>query len=279
MRTAIVSLLLAANSIIAGSSVNVAYAGSLVTPMERLIGPQFMRSCSCTYYGEGRGSKALVQLIAGGLRHPDVFISADPALMEGLLHPSTMPPLISWYATFARSPLVLGYSEKSSFGATIQQAVRKRISIAALLETPQLRIGRTDPQIDPKGAKTLQAVTAMSRSLHDPALLQAVQKAAPFPEEDLLVRLESGDLDVAFLYAIEARSRNIRVLSLPSAANAGAEYAVTELNQAANGAMASAFIRFILRGSGKGALQNAGLDFVPLKISGDVKAARRAMMR
>ena len=273
MRSAVLALLLAANASIAGTSVSVAYAGSLVTPMERSIAPQFIRSCSCAYYGEGRGSGALVHLIVAGLRHPDVFISADPALMHDLLRPRTGQPLISWYATFAHSRLVLGYSRRSSFTTKILHAARKGISVAQLLKTPHLRIGRTDPRIDPKGAKTLEDVTKMSRSLHDPALLKAVRSAAPLPEEDLLVRLESGDVDVAFLYSVEARSRNVPAIELPRNANAGARYAVTQLKGATNKPTASAFIRFIISGLGKRAFERMGLDFVGPSIFGDRRAA------
>ncbi|MBV8727106.1 MAG: substrate-binding domain-containing protein [Candidatus Eremiobacteraeota bacterium] len=277
MLTPLLSLLLAATSPIAGSSVNVAYAGSLVTPMERTIGPQFMQFCSCTYNGEGRGSAALVHLIASGLRHPDVFISADPALMEQLLHPRSGRPLISWYAIFARSPIVLGYSQKSAFGSTIARTAAGRMSIASLLETPHLRIGRTDPSIDPKGARTLEDIAQLSRSSGDPALLKAVQDSGPFPEEDLLVRLESGDLDVAFLYAVEARSRTVPSLELPSYANGGAVYAVTVLNEATNKPGADAFARFITSGAGKGKLAEAGLDSYRPSIRGNAREALRAL--
>ena len=279
MRMLLLTLFLAATSPIAGSSVDVAYAASLVTPMERTIGPQFMQFCSCTYNGEGRGSAALVHLIASGLRHPDVFISADPALMEQLLHPRAGPPLISWYAIFARSPIVLGYSQRSAFASTIARAAGGRMSIASLLETPHLRIGRTDPSIDPKGARTLEDVTRLSRSSNDPALLKVVQDAGPFPEEDLLVRLESGDLDVAFLYAVEARSRNVPSLELPANASAGAVYAVTVLSQAANKSGAAAFARFITSGPGKALLAEGGLDSYPPVIKGDRREALRALGR
>ena len=279
MPKVLLALLLAANASIAGTSVNVAYAGSLVTVMERSIAPEFIRSCSCSYYGEGRGSKALLHLILGGVRHPDVFISADPPLMLQLLHPRSSRPLIRWYAIFARSRLVLGYSRRSSFATLLLRAARGRISVAQLLKTPHLRIGRTDPQLDPKGAKTLQAVASLSRSRHDPALLRAVRNAAPFPEEDLLVRLESGDLDVAFLYSVEAHSRRLPALELPRNANGGAEYAVTQLNAAADKATASAFIRFILFGEGKKTLQRAGLAFVGPIFKGHVGEALRSLRR
>jgi len=279
MLTSLFTLLLAATSPIAGTSVDVAYAGSLVTAMERSIGPQFMHSCSCTYNGEGRGSGALVRLIAAGLRHPDIFISADPALMEQLMHPASGPPLITWYASFATSPIVIGYSRKSAFASTIERAAHGQLSLAALLETPHLRIGRTDPQVDPKGARTLVTTGRLSRYFHDPALVDTIRSAPIFPEEDLLVRLESGDLDVAFLYSVESRSRNVPALELPAGTSDGALYAVTVLDHAANKAGAAALVQYILSGPGKSTLQHAELTFFPSHVTGDRRAARDVIGR
>lgn len=266
---------------IAGSSVDVAYAGSLVTPMEGTIGPGFMHACACTYHGEGKGSVALFRLIAGGLRNPDVFISADPSLLTNLLRPKSGPPLISWYATFATTHLVLGYSPKSRFAALFARAARGDISLAVLLKTPGLHIGRTDPRLDPKGYRTLSAIRSLSRHFHDAALARlpvSPQMAGQiFPEEDLLVRLEDGDLDAAFLYSTESQSRHIPALELPADSDTKFAYAVTTLESAANKAGATAFVHFILQGPGRMALQQAGLSFTTPVVTGNRRDAAAAI--
>lgn len=275
--SALLALAVALTSSIAGSSVDVAYAGSLVTPMESTIGAAFMRSCSCTYHGEGKGSVALTNLIVSGLRNPDVFISADPRLLEGLLSAKAHPPLISWYARFGRARMVLGYSPRSHFAPYFARAARGELSIAAVLKTRGLRIGRTDPKLDPKGYRSVLVMRRLSRHFHDAALSMLLEspKAAGqvFPEEDLLVRLESGDLDVAFLYSTESESRHIPALEFPLDSNVGVDYAITVLDHAPNKLGAAAFVRFILKGPGRSALQQAGLSLFKPVIRGDARAA------
>jgi molybdate/tungstate transport system substrate-binding protein len=266
---------------IAGSSVDVAYAGSLVTPMESKIGPTFAQACACTYHGEGKGSVELVRLIAGGLRNPDVFISADPSLLTGLLRPKAGPALISWYATFASTHLVIGYSPKSRFAPLFARASRGEISLAALLETRDLRIGRTDPRLDPKGSRTLLAIRRLSRHFRDAALLSLAESPQMadqiFPEEDLLVRLESGDLDAAFLYATESQSRQIPALALPPDSDVTVTYAITTLQRSANRPGAAAFVRFILEGPGRPVLQQSGLVFSRPNVTGSRRDATAVM--
>jgi molybdate/tungstate transport system substrate-binding protein len=238
---------------VASSSVNVVYAGSLVTPMERQVGPAFMRSCSCAFQSEGKGSVALANMIESGIRNPDVFISADSKLMDRLRAPAK--PFIHSYTVFAKATLVLGYSAKSPFAERFRQAASGRLSMRALLETPGLRVGRTDPKLDPKGARTNYALAAMNVS---PA------RSNVFPEEDLLVRLEAGDMDAAFLYSTESHSRNIPALQLPAIASKGHEvlYSVAVLRHAANGEGARKFVEFILSGPGKQILEGAGLVYI-----------------
>lgn len=271
------ALAVALTSPVAGSSVDVAYAGSLVTPMERTIGPAFMRSCTCTYHGEGKGSVALTNLIASGLRDPDVFISADPRLLESLLRPKDRSPLISWYATFGRARIVLGYSPQSHFAPYFARAARGELSIAALLKTKGLRIGRTDPRLDPKGYRSLLVLRRLSRHFHDTALATILESPTAggqvFPEEDLLVRLESGDLDVAFLYSTESQSRHIPALEFPLDSNVEVDYAVTILDHAPNKRGGAVFVHFILKGPGRAALQQAGLSLIEPVIKGNARAA------
>jgi len=85
-----------------------------------------------------------------------------------------------------------------------------------------------------------------------------------FPEEDLLVRLEAGDLDAAFLYSTESVARNIPALALPAVATKGHEvsYSIAVLEAAPNPAGAHRFERFILAGHGKELLGRAGLLYI-----------------
>ena len=95
-------------------TVSVLYAGSLVNMMEHDLGPAFSHADGFGFEGVGAGSTELVAQIKGKVRQGDVFISATPEAnlsLEG----SANGDWVSWYATFARAPLVLGYNPNSSF--------------------------------------------------------------------------------------------------------------------------------------------------------------------
>src|SRR5579875_3317348 len=122
--------------------VNVLYAGSLVNLMEKQIGPGFKAATGYTLDGFSAGSSALASQIKGGVRQGDVFISASPKInadLEGAANGGW----VSWYAAFARSPLVLGYNPSSRFA----HAIETRPWYQAL-DQPGILVGRTDPATD-----------------------------------------------------------------------------------------------------------------------------------
>lgn len=238
----------------APASVKVVYAGSLVTPMERAVGPAFSRACTCPYEGEGKGSVALATMIEGGERNPDVFISADSRPMDRLLHPPAGKPFITKYVVFGAAQLVLGYSPQSAFAAKFRAVAAGKIEVSSLLRETGLRLGRTDPKLDPKGIRTVHALQGLG-------LRQDLGEV--FPEENLLVRLESGDLDAAFLYTTESKSRNIPAVSLPAVATRDPiRYSLAILDAAANPQGARKFENFLLTGPGKRLLEAAGVTYV-----------------
>ncbi|PZR59082.1 MAG: ABC transporter substrate-binding protein [Candidatus Meridianibacter frigidus] len=273
----------------AGAPVTVVYAGSLARIMEQRIGPAFSASCGCEYRGEGKGSVALANLIEAGLRSPDVFISADTRVLDRLLHPRQRRPYIDGYTRFASARMILGYSRRSRFAREFASAKAGKLSIARLLMTPGLRIGRTDPKLDPKGYRAILTVLLAARYYRAPALprtLGDLENAEQiFPEETLLVRLESGDLDVAFLYSTES-AESFGSLELPPQINLGDPalareyqrvrirvgntnysgapilYALAILKAAPNPPGARSLVRYLLQGPGRALLQRSGMQLI-----------------
>jgi len=56
-------------------TVQVLYAGSLGSVLEKSVGPEFEKNSGFTFQGEGQGSLGAAKMIFDGLRSPDVFIS------------------------------------------------------------------------------------------------------------------------------------------------------------------------------------------------------------
>lgn len=282
--------------------VNVAYAGSLVTLMERSIGPAFART-GFDFRGEAKGSVALGNYIRDGLRNPDVFISADTAVLQSL-EAEPNPP-VRWHLLFASARLLVGYSTKPPFATLLRDAAAHRRSLVSVLEQPGLRIGRTDPAVDPKGYRTLIALQLMEHHYHVPGLAKKIgtnSSAHILPEETLLARLENGDLDAAFLYSTESTARNIPTIELPAAANLGdiklahsyaaaavqiggkniigtpIVYGLTIPEQAANKRGAMAFVRFFFSERSRKLLQRSGLHFLNAASGGDRGAIPHALL-
>lgn len=258
------ALLLAASLSIpsATGAVSVAYAGSLVAVMEGPIAASLLAREHIAFSGEGKGSKALAALIGAGLRNPDVFISADPKLLEALRTQDA--PRIAEYTVFGSARMVLGYSDRSPYRSAFEAAAKSITPILAVLRNPSIKIGRTDPQLDPKGSRTLRTIDLLARHFGQPQAAQTIAAAENiFPEEDLAVRVESGELDAGFFYSTETRGKLIRVLELPADSNLSTQiaYGAAILRDAPNPAAARTFLAFILRGEGRRILEHAGVRY------------------
>jgi molybdate/tungstate transport system substrate-binding protein len=245
-------------------SVAVIYAGSLAKLMEDDVGPAFQKSSGYSFEGFGGGSGEDAKQIKGKVRQVDVFVSAS-AEADRELEGAANGAWVSWYSTFATTPLVLGYDPSSKFGAELAHGK----PWYEVLAQPGIRVGRTDPKLDPKGLLTVQALEEASRKLGRPALKTAERSFPVFPETDLVGRLQAGQLDAGFFYAIEANVAHIPTVSLAPVTKTAA-YTVTILNRSPHQAGAQAFVRYLLAASAT--LTSNGLTPVAPKLSGQAAA-------
>ena len=128
----------------ADTTVNVLYAGSLVNLMERSAGPAFEQKGGDRFQGYAGGSNKVANEIKGKLRRGDVFISANPKVDDQLMGQAN-GDWVQWYIAFAESPLVIGYNPSSRFVNDL-----KNKSWYEVLAEPGLKLGRTDPKLDPR---------------------------------------------------------------------------------------------------------------------------------
>jgi molybdate/tungstate transport system substrate-binding protein len=238
--------------------VSVLYAGSLVTPMEGPIKAALAQQ-GIDFQGQGAGSKMLANLIAAGAKKPDIFISVDPKLVTGL------GPKVARATTFASTSLGIGWSDKSKYASLFASVAAGKTPIVTALSTPGLAIGRTDPQLDPKGVYTLQGMTLLAGADGEKRILGAPENDAQiFPEEDLLARIDTGQADVGFFYRTEAVARGLHFVPLPGKAAMSDKitYTIAVMRDAPHPTQASAFEEFILSGTGKRILQDAGIEYL-----------------
>jgi len=243
--------------------VNVLYAGSLVDLMEKQIKPGFESSTGYSFSGISAGSTDLAAEIKGKVHEGDVFVSASPSA-DAELQGASNGNWVSWYTTFATAPLVLGYNPKSEFAADLRSKPWYKV-----ITEPGFRLGTTDPATDPKGELAGEALTAAAKSQHDPALAALAKDTSNFyPEETLVARLQSGQLDAGFFYSAEATAAHIPAVKL-TGVDLGATYTISVLNQAPNQRGAEAFTKYLLGPKGQAALKKDGFQLVvPAKVTG-----------
>jgi len=259
---AAVSTVLAAGALIGASPrspaatvVDVLYAASLVTPMQGPVADA-LRAAGTQLLGEPGGSKKLANFIASGVRSPDVFISADPSIVAGL-------DGVGSSTVFARTSIGIAWSPKSRYNSLFQRVAAGKVSLFQALSAAGLKLGRTDPQLDPKGVLTVRAIKAIAGATVERQLLGEDENPNQiFPEEDLLARVDTGEIDVGFFYHIEAVSRGYPYVSLPPSPASQVSYALAIMKNAPHPQAAQTFATFILKGKGRDILQRAGLDYV-----------------
>ncbi|EIF34271.1 ABC-type molybdate transport system, periplasmic component [Burkholderia sp. Ch1-1] len=268
---AVTGIVTATPALAQDNTVNVLYAGSLVNLMERSIGPAFEKATGEHFRGYAAGSNKIANEIKGKLRRGDVFISASPKVNDGLMGAANGDH-VTWYVNFAESPLMIGYNPQSRFAAQFRSKRWDQV-----LQEPGIRIGRTDPKLDPKGAFTVEMMNKAAALYHQPDLVEKTLGAADnpeqvLPEETLVGRLQSGQLDAGFFYSTETSDLKIPALRPAPELQAKASYTLTILNDAPNREGASSFADFLLSAKGRELLKQHGVDVVKPTVSGNVQA-------
>jgi molybdate/tungstate transport system substrate-binding protein len=202
--------------------VSVLAAGSL----QHFLSSTFTGRVDAPVEAEAHGSATVARLVASGRRDPDVVALADTGLFEAL-----DPP---FHAAFATNALALAYDSDSAVGKRLAAGERW---FEPLSDAPA-SLGRTDPDLDPLGYRTLFALQ-LAAARHDrPELLDLPRRDQIHPETALLSAFETGAVDAAVVYRSMARERDYPAVDLPAAvdlsdparadAYAGASYTLPE---------------------------------------------------
>lgn len=211
-------LLLFATTALAGDApvLRVAYAGSMGTVMDGALGPAFAHAHHANYQGIGQGSYALARLLVGHQMQADVFVGITPGPIKVLKKAG----LVKQAVPVASTRMVVIYSPKSRFAADFAAAAKGLKPWYDVLREPGLRLGRTDPAVDPQGANALLTLQLAALYYHQPHLLREVagdlqNHRQIFAETSLMSRLEAGQIDAAIGYYSAARSHHLPTIKLP----------------------------------------------------------------
>ena len=200
----------------------VMYAASLIKTFEDVLGPAFQKESGYPYEGEGKGSVQVANMIIDGLRTPDFFVSAGTIPIKRLMNNTTS--YANWLVKFGSAEMVIAYSPKGRFFSDLDKARRGEIQWYQLLSNPDLKFGRTDPELDPKGYYTIITAELANIFYNDSGIKQRIlgdnrNTKQIFPEEILKTILEQGQLDAVSAYKHEAVARGLPYITLPPQIN------------------------------------------------------------
>jgi molybdate/tungstate transport system substrate-binding protein len=209
---------------------NVAYASSLQYLNENVVKAAFTTATGASFSGTGNASGTLESDIASGEISPNVFESVGGDNITPL-----EPKFTSWYIPYAGTSMVIAYNPKSKYASEFKAYAdgSKPLSslFSTLLETPGLKLGRTDPNTDPQGRDFIYMLELAQKAYNLPS--DTVSKilgttnfgtsnnSEIYAESSLDSTLESGQLDASSAFVTQAIELHLDYIPLPTSINLG----------------------------------------------------------
>jgi molybdate/tungstate transport system substrate-binding protein len=247
------------------------HAGSLSVPFQKIARAFEQENPGTSVLLEAAGSVECARKIADLQKPCDLMASSDYKVIQKFL----IPEYTSWYMPFAGNEIVLAYTDKSKSGEIISEK-----NWPEILLNDEIHYGRSDPDADPCGYRTLMvmqlAVEYYGRqNLVEQLSSKDIKYIRP-KEVDLLAMLELHETDYIFIYRSVAIQHKLRYLELPDEINLrkmelnehynqavvsikgntpasmievqgeAITYAITMLDDAPNPEAAGAFLHFLL---------------------------------
>jgi molybdate/tungstate transport system substrate-binding protein len=262
-------------------------AGSLAAPFRELLREFRRLHPRVIPRQESSGSLEAARKITDLGRIPDVIGVADSLVIPSLL----IPAHATWYATFARNAMTLIYSDRSIGAREVNGQ-----NWWSVLQRQGVRVGRSDPSLDPSGYRSLMVVQLAEQHYGQQGLADKLMKAMPQrymrpKEADLVAMVQAGELDYAWSYQSIAIANGLPMVDLPREINlsdpmlsprysqvsvpirtadgtmdipgAPIIYALTIPSRAVHRALATEFVRFVFSPEGQEILNRHG--FIPME--------------
>jgi molybdate/tungstate transport system substrate-binding protein len=189
------------------------HAGSLSVPF-REISAEFNRQYpDIQIRAEAAGSRASARKICDLERECDIMASADYRVVKNLL----MPVYADFNIQFALNEMVIAYTDVSRFSNNINSDNWQKILLRG-----EVAVGRSDPDLDPCGYRTLMVFQLAENHYKIPGLANKLEVKDSYirpKETDLLALLEAGEIDYLFIYRSVATQHGLNMILLPDQIN------------------------------------------------------------
>ena len=189
------------------------HAGSLSVPLQEISALFQKEHPDIIIKAEASGSRDAARKICDLGRKCDVLASADYKVVEDLL----MPNHVDFNIKFALNEMVIAYTDKSRGNSEITPD-----NWYEILLKNEVAFGRSDPNHDPCGYRTLMVFQLAEKYYKMPNLtreLQAKNRHIRPKETDLLALLEAGEIDYLFIYRSVAAQHKLNMILLPDEIN------------------------------------------------------------
>lgn len=186
-----------------GSSdpITILAAGSLTDALSNGLAPALDTPVEI----ETHGSARIARMIDDGVRDPDIVVVADTALFD---QPLSLP----WHSVFTSNALVVAYNPSTEGGKRLVENTKMWHELLA----GDIDLGRTDPEADPLGYRTLFMLELAARYYEvDDLTSTLLTPGQIYPESSLISRFETDSIDAAIAYRNMAIEREYDYIDLP----------------------------------------------------------------
>jgi molybdate/tungstate transport system substrate-binding protein len=208
------------------------HAGSLSVPFKEIATAFNKLYPGVKILLESAGSVASARKITDLHLPCDIMASSDYGVIDNML----IPKYADWNIKFVSNELSIVYQEKSRLAGQINSK-----NWVDILMKKEVAFGRSDPNADPCGYRTVMSLQLAEKFYKKPGLAKMIsdkdQNYIRPKEVDLLALLESGSIDYIFLYRSVAIQHNLKYITLPDEINLksigfAAQYAtaITKIN-------------------------------------------------
>jgi molybdate/tungstate transport system substrate-binding protein len=208
---------------------DVAYASSLQFLNTEVAGPAFTKATGYKFTGtSGAAGTLSSEIAANEMPQTNVFESVGADNITPL-----EPKFTHWYVQYAGNKMVLAYNPNSKYASefnAIKNGTKPLSDLFTLLETPGLKLGRTDPNADPQGRYFIEMLELAQMYYHLPSDTVTKIIGSPiasstssqiYAESSLDSTLQSGQLDAASAYYTQAIELHLDYIPLPDAIDLG----------------------------------------------------------
>jgi len=191
------------------------HAGSLSVPLRDVSRLFERRHPGVRVIAEAAGSRDCARKITELGRACDVFASADRLVIQGML----MPRFARFSIEFATNEMGIACRP----GGRAAELLGSDNWPQGVLR-PDVTFGRSDPDSDPCGYRTLMLFQLAERHYGIPGLAERLEakgggRFVRPKETDLLALLEAGEIDCAFIYRSVAQQHGLAFVRLPDEVN------------------------------------------------------------